>query len=41
MGHKIKAECGMRDMRNIEDGIWEENILAGSGCLYFNWWDAG
>ena len=31
----------MRDAKNIEDGIWDDNILAGSGCAYFNWWDAG
>ena len=31
----------MRDMRNIEGGIWDENNLAGSGCAYFNWRDGG
>ena len=31
----------MRDMRNVEGGIWHENILAGSGYGHFNWWDAG
>ena len=31
----------MRDTRNIEGGIGDENILAGSGCAHFNWWDAG
>ena len=32
---------GMRDTRNTEGGIGDENILAGSGCSHFNWWDAG
>ena len=32
---------GVRDMKNIDGRIWNENILAGSGCAHFNWWDAG
>ena len=32
---------GMRDTRNIEGGIWDENILEGSGCAHFNWWYMG
>ena len=28
-GHTIEAGSGMRDMRNIEGGIPDENILAG------------
>ena len=35
-----KNRDGMRDMRNIEGEIRDENILAGSGCAHFNWWDA-
>ena len=31
----------MRDMRNAKGGIQDENILAGSGCAHFNWWDVG
>ena len=31
----------MRDTRNIEGGIRDEKILAGSGCAHFNWRDAG
>ena len=38
MGHKIEAGL---DTGNIEDGIRDENILVGSGCTHFNWWDAG
>ena len=36
-----KNQSGMRDTRNIEGVIRDENILAGSGCAHFNWWDAG
>ena len=32
---------GMRDTRNIEAGIRDGKILAGSGCVHFNWWYAG
>ena len=28
----------MRDTRNIECGIQDEKILAGSGCAHFSWW---
>ena len=31
----------MRDMRNIEGEMRDENILEGSECAHFNWWDAG
>ena len=31
----------MRDTRNTEGGIRDENIVAGSGYAHFNWWDAG
>ena len=31
---------GMRDTRNTEGGIRDENILTGSGCAHFNWGDA-
>ena len=31
----------MRDTRNIEGEIRDENILAGSGCAHFSWWDSG
>ena len=27
----------MLDVRNIEGGIWDENILTGTGCTHFNW----
>ena len=30
----------MRDTKNIDGEIRDENILAGSGCAHFNWWDA-
>ena len=30
----------MRDKRNIEGGIRDENSLARSGYAHFNWWDA-
>ena len=29
----------MKDTRNIERGIRDENSLTGSGCAHFNWWD--
>ena len=32
---------GMLDMRNIEGRIRDENFLAGSGYVHFNWWNAG
>ena len=28
-------------MTNIEGGIQDENILVGSGCTHFSWWDVG
>ena len=34
-------EDGTQDTRNIEDGIQDENIVTGSGCAHFSWWDAG
>ena len=37
----VQNQGGMRDTRNVEGGIREENILAGSGCAHFNWWDTG
>ena len=30
----------MRDTRNIDAVIRDENILAGTGCAHFNQWDA-
>ena len=29
---------GMRDTRNVEGRIRDENILVGSGCAHFDWW---
>ena len=31
----------MRDIRNIEGGVRDENIMAGSECAHFKRWDAG
>ena len=30
----------MRDTRNVEGVIRDENILVESECTHFNWWDA-
>ena len=32
---------GMRDKRNVEGGIRDDNILTESGCADFNWRDTG
>ena len=34
IGHKIKVDTRYE---NIEGGIWDENILVGSGCVHFKW----
>ena len=31
----------MRDTRNIEGGIRNENIVTELGCTHYNWWDTG
>ena len=38
-GAKIEAGCWI--LRNVEGGIRDEKIFAGSGCAHFNCWDAG
>ena len=39
-GWGIKSRRGMGS-KKFEGGMRDEYSLAGSGCVHFNWWDAG
>ena len=37
-----KNDAGYRIREILRAGyVQDENILAGSGCSHFNWWDVG